>query len=412
MSYSINELLSGTCIAPSTGKAIVLPIKRIEIGSQLVGHAGDLLASLNIGAHYTLVCDNNTYDALGKALHESLGNTAKLITLHGTPKADTQTVEHLRKASAQSDALIAVGSGTINDLCKYASHLDNKPYAVFATAPSMNGYASANASITMDGFKSTLPAQMPAGIFMDTEILRAAPKRLIRSGLGDSLCRPTAQFDWLLSHLLLGTSYMDFPFQLLAADEPALFADSAGLVRGDTASMERLARTLILSGIGMTLAGGSYPASQGEHLIAHTMEMAYGDELPVTYHGEQIGVTTLTMAQKQWELLENDTIPNIKSPPQTTEITAYFNHTTAEACYAEIAKKRKVTLAISSEQWAEIKLQLKEVLLPLKHLEKTLQNCGAPVTPGTLGWESHKYENAVNHAWMIRDRLTTLDFAF
>ena len=103
--------------------------------------------------------------------------------------------------------LIAVGSGTINDLCKYASALDGKPYAVFATAPSMNGYTSVNAAITVEGHKKSLPAQAAAGVFFDLEVLAAAPVRLIRAGLGDSVCRCTAQADWLLAHLLLGRPY-------------------------------------------------------------------------------------------------------------------------------------------------------------------------------------------------------------
>ncbi len=99
--------------------------------------------------------------------------------------------------------MIAVGSGTINDVCKYGSAQDKKPYAVFATAPSMNGYTSVNAAITVHGHKMSLAAQAPVGAFFDLGVLAAAPARMIRSGLGDSLCRTTAQADWLLSHLLV-----------------------------------------------------------------------------------------------------------------------------------------------------------------------------------------------------------------
>ncbi|MEO0973902.1 MAG: YdeI/OmpD-associated family protein, partial [Pseudomonadota bacterium] len=45
--------------------------------------------------------------------------------------------------------------------------------------------------------------------------------RLIRAGVGDSICRPTAQTDWLLSHLVLGTPYIEEPFAVLAEDEEA-----------------------------------------------------------------------------------------------------------------------------------------------------------------------------------------------
>ena len=108
---------------------------------------------------------------------------------------------------------------------------------------------------------------------MDLAVLAAAPARMIRAGLGDSLCRSTAQADWLLSHHLFGTPYRRAPFALLAEDEPALLDDPEALLRGDPDAMRALARTLVLSGLGMTICDGSYPASQGEHLISHYIDM-------------------------------------------------------------------------------------------------------------------------------------------
>jgi glycerol-1-phosphate dehydrogenase [NAD(P)+] len=194
------------------------------------------------------------------------------IRLRDHPHADDVTVARIRAATADVDALIAVGSGTINDLCKYAAFQDGKPYAAFGTAPSMNGYTSANAAITVGGLKRSLAARTPAGVFLDLAVLAAAPPRMIHSGLGDSLCRPTAQADWLLSHLLRDTPYRAAPFALLTGDEGALFESAATLLAGDLEAMRRLARTLVLSGLGMCSSGGSYP-SQGEHLISHYIEM-------------------------------------------------------------------------------------------------------------------------------------------
>ncbi len=129
------------------------------------------------------------------------------------------------------------------------AHATGKPYVVFGTAPSMNGYTSLNAAITVRGHKKSLPAQAPAGAFLDLSILAAAPVRMIRSGLGDSLCRATAQADWLLSHLLFDLPYRTMPFVLLAEDEPELFPSAEELVNGDLDAMEKLVRTLLLSGL-------------------------------------------------------------------------------------------------------------------------------------------------------------------
>jgi len=67
----------------------------------------------------------------------------------------------------------------------------------------------------------------------------------------------------------VGTHYRETPFLLLDLEEEALFSESEALSRGDLKAVERLARTLVWSGLGMTICGGSYPASQGEHLISH-----------------------------------------------------------------------------------------------------------------------------------------------
>ena len=55
--------------------------------------------------------------------------------------------------------------------------------------------------------RTTSPAHAPTGVFFDLAVLAAAPARMMRAGLGDTVCRTTAQVDWLLSHLLLDTAY-------------------------------------------------------------------------------------------------------------------------------------------------------------------------------------------------------------
>jgi glycerol-1-phosphate dehydrogenase [NAD(P)+] len=337
--------------------------------------------------------------------------------LPGRPHADQETAEAIRRDSAGCDALIAVGSGTINDLCKYAAAQDGKPYAVFATAPSMNGYTSVNAAITVEGHKKSLPAVAAAGVFLDLQVLSQAPPRMIRSGLGDSLCRPTAQADWLLAHLLLDRPYREAPFALLAEDEPALFANAEALMQGDLEAMCRLARTLVLSGFGMTVCGGSHPASQGEHLISHHVEMMPPADSPEAFHGEQIGVTTLTMARLQERML-SDGPPRLNaSAPSEATVTAHFGTGLGAACWREFAGKRLDETAAEElnarleARWEGIGMRLTAVTRPAAELETVLRKAGAPTTPEALGWPVAFYRDAVRHAREIRDRYTFLDLA-
>jgi glycerol-1-phosphate dehydrogenase [NAD(P)+] len=316
-----------------------------------------------------------------------------------------------------ADALIAVGSGTINDLCKYASAQSNKPYAVFATAPSMNGYTSVNAAITKDGHKKSIQAQGAVGVLIDLEVFASAPPRMIRSGLGDSLCRPTAQADWLLAHLLFDQPYRQAPFTLLEEDEAHLFAEPEGLLTGDLDAMARLARTLVLSGFGMTICGGSYPASQGEHLIAHYLEMMMPSHLPTTFHGEQIAVTTLTMARLQERLLEGPT-PVVRAPSiEATEFVARFGPVTGPSCWEEFAKKRLDDESVAAlndrlaARWVEIAKKITAISLPADTLRDTVTKISGPTTYDDLGLPMTFYHDAVVHAREIRDRFTFLDLA-
>jgi glycerol-1-phosphate dehydrogenase [NAD(P)+] len=240
---------------------------------------------------------------------------------------------------------------------------------------------------------------------------------MIRSGLGDSICRPTAQADWLLAHLLLDRPYREAPFALLAEDEAALIAQPDALMSGDLAAMRRLARTLTLSGFGMTLCGGSYPASEGEHLISHYMEMLAPPDLPETFHGEQIGVTTLSMARLQERLLASGPPRLQPSAPDERSISAHFGAALGAACWAEFQGKRldrpqaDALNARLAERWDEIRARLRAVVIPAAQLEAVLRAAGAPTTPEELGWPRDFYQQALRHAREIRNRYTFLDLA-
>ena len=241
----LRQLMQGEWIDPDGGSPVVVPVRAVAIERSLRGLEAELVASLGLGRRLAVVSDATTRAVLGERVERALDALATVlpVVLAGQPHADADTSAHVRRACASADALIAVGSGTINDLCKHAAAADGKPYAVFATAPSMNGYTSTNAAITVDGHKQSLAAAAPAGVFMDLEVLAHAPARMIRAGLGDSLCRSTAQADWLLSHHLLGTPYRRAPFALLAQDESMLLDEPEALLTGDPEAMRALART-------------------------------------------------------------------------------------------------------------------------------------------------------------------------
>jgi hypothetical protein len=132
----ITALLKGRYVDSETRQSVGVDTRSIVIADSLVGTETALVLALGLGRKLAVVSDGNTYAALGQRIVAALSGAFDVasIVLPGQPFPDDRTVDALRSATASANALIAVGSGTINDLCKYASALDRKPYAVFATA--------------------------------------------------------------------------------------------------------------------------------------------------------------------------------------------------------------------------------------------------------------------------------------
>ncbi len=415
----IERLLAGNYADPDGGLPLKVATERVVIAPTLAGGEDACLAGLPLGRRLAVVSDATTHAIMGARVERSLGGRSEVasLVLPDRPHADDETARRIGDATTAADALVAVGAGTINDLCKYASAGAGKPYVVFGTAPSMNGYVSTTAAITVHGHKKSLAARAPLGVFLDLGVLAASPPRMIRSGLGDSLCRSTAQADWLLAHLLLDQPYRLAPFALLAGDEDALFAQPEALLRGDLAAMERLVRTLLLSGFGTAICGSSQPASQGEHLISHFADMLGDPGWPPAFHGEQIGVTTLTMARLQERLL-GERAPRVTADPtDASALASVFGDELGRSCWAEFSQKRldrrradRINDILASG-WDRIRGEIARIARPAAELERILHRAGAPTTAGALGWPAEFYAHAVGHARLIRNRYTFLDLA-
>ena len=150
----LEQLLAGRFSNPD-GPGKLGVATRIVIAPDFAGQEMALLRDAALdGRRWAVVSDENTYPVLGARVVQAAAPVASIVLRN--PHADAETVAQLQAMTSDAEALIAVGSGTINDLCKYAAFLDHKPYAVFATAPSMNGYTSPAAAITVNGHKKSL----------------------------------------------------------------------------------------------------------------------------------------------------------------------------------------------------------------------------------------------------------------
>ncbi len=413
------ELLAGRVRDPDDGSVVPAPDTRIAVADDLAGSEAGLVADLGLGRRLALVMDRRTEEALGARVERALRGRFRLrpLRLDDPVEADLETVLRLQAEAAACDALIAVGSGTVNDLVKMTAARMGRPWAVFGTAPSMNGYVSANAAIRVDGHKRSLAAIPPRGAFFDIEILRRAPLRLRQAGLGDSICRSTAQADWLLSHLLWDTPYRRLPFALLAADEEPLLARAAGIARGDREAIRLLTRTLLLSGFGMTIVGSSAPASQGEHLVSHYLEMMAPAGRRLPFHGEQIAVATLAVARIQDAMLAGPPPEIAPDPIDEAALVGHFGPELGAACWRLFRRKRLEGARLETvrrrvaEGWSGIRRRIASIRLPRARIEAVLREADLPLRAEELGIERKLWYAALLHAREIRDRFGFLDLA-
>ena len=416
---TIARLLAGTLPDPDAAGTLQVRTRRVEIGCGLAARAGDLVAELGMAGPLAVVADPATHRAMGARVAAALAERLAVeeVVFAASPHPDEAAVAQVLERAAGCASLIAVGSGTINDITKYAAARSGRRYAVFGTALSMNGYTSENAAITVAGHKKSLAAAPAEGVFLDVEVLAAAPIRLTRAGLGDSICRPTAQIDWLLPHVLLGTPYRTAPFRLLEEDEPRLLAAPEALARGEAAALATLARSLVLSGFGMAICGGSWPASQGEHLVSHWLDMMGDQHWPRALHGEHIAVTTLAVARIQAELLAGPPPVLAEDPVDEAALTARYGAELGLSCWAEFVRKRvgrEGAIELNrrlGRDWAEIVARCRAVARPVAELEDVLRRAGAPTVPADIGVPQPAFREAVLRAREIRDRFTFLDLA-
>ncbi|WP_119302806.1 iron-containing alcohol dehydrogenase [Dongia deserti] len=416
----IDDMVAGRWTNPETGKPGTVPYKMVVIEERLDGAEADLVGKLGFRGRLAVVSDENTHGVMGARVEAALKKIATIDSVVlDHPHADEGTIALLQDRVRHADAVVAVGSGTINDLCKYVTAQDGRPYCVFATAPSMNGYTSTTASIAQaNGLKLSKPAHAPKGVFIDLAVNAAAPTYLIASGFGDCLARSVAQVDCWLSKTIMGTSYSEVPFQLELADEAELMKRAAGLAKGDIEAVGYLHRVLTLCGFGVSFTGTTNHGSMGEHQISHYIDCFAGERHPGTLHGQQVGVASLTMARLQAKLLASDKAPVIH-PTRIDEadMRRRFGADAAKICQAEMALKSfdaagadKLNAKLEAI-WPELRAELTEFTVPVQVMRDALAVAGGPTTAAELGLDVAFYREAVCHAREIRRRYSALDVA-
>lgn len=398
---------------------------RVTIDDRAVEHLVAFCKEEKISKLF-MVADSNTYAAQGKAVEEALRGAGfdlkRVVFREGEVIADAAHVfDVLVEADRQDRTYVAVGSGTLTDITRFASHRTKANFISVPTAPSVDGFASIGAPMIIHGVKITVIAQAPIAIFADINTLAHAPQPMIAAGFADMLGKYTSIADWRIGRLLWNEPYDESIAQRTLAAVDQCATNAAAIGQGAPAAVRILLDALIESGYCMLDFGTSRPASGAEHHYSHYWEMKLLIEgRPAILHGAKVGVATVLVAdwydkirhlsrQEAADLLEASVLPAREAEvarmrqaygnlaDEVIDVQANFLKLN-EQSYDDL--KRKILA-----HWDDIQAIAAQVPPP-ETVARLLETVGGPTTAADLGFTDEERELAAANGHYLRDRFT------
>lgn len=273
------------------------------------------------------------------------------------------------EGAKRADYLLAVGSGTLNDIAKYVTTLAKTECGVLATAASMDGYLSKGAAVMIGGFKVTETVHTPSDVLVDLDVVCNAPKLMTAAGFGDIVGKYTCLTDWKLSNLVNGEEIDQEAFSLMEKARKGCMDAFEELTKYTPEAVAKLMNALIAAGLSMAACGNSRPASGSEHHISHFLEMDFvrrGEKVPP--HGIKVAIGTLISIELYNYLKDN----NVR-----------FKN--ADAAY-----------------------KLVDELPEVEDVKAMLVKMGCPVRFSEIGVREETMRETLRKAYTVRDRFTVL----
>lgn len=414
--------LLGKTFECDCGRIHSVPLQAYIYSSNALERLPKLLShAVPAGSPVCVIADARTYEAAGYRVGEMLEGdwNAQTVILddgpQGGPVCDDITRDRLLSTIGDSwDALLAVGSGVVNDLCKWIASTAEKPYLAVATAASMNGYASSNIAPSIKGVKRVLEGNVPFGVVALPDVIEEAPFELTTAGLGDVLAKPVSIADWHVNHIIFNEYYCPLCSQLIEDLEPLYMNSPHGIRAKDPETIKALFSALVYSGVSMTMAETSFPASGGEHLVSHVLDMkAMHENRGHELHGRQVGIGTIFAAALYERLLQMEA-PDFE--PVTEETDAAYWKSLAGVVEEEHARKReKIAIAVDrlreGNRWDTVREAIAGHAVEASAIKTCLSKAGAAHCLDHIGVSKADFLNAVMHSHQIRERYTVIDLA-
>ncbi len=292
--------------------------RQIVVGEKNIGDIGSFVQGLASPKKISLVSGDQvkkiTYDKVTKSLARSkIKNVWHRSTSNDT-KSVQKTLVDVRNDNC--DIIVGIGGGRSVDIAKMIAFKIKKPFVSVPTSASHDGIASPFVSLRGDRPYSIV-ATAPLGVFVDIEILKKAPHRLIASGCGDLMAKVTAVRDWELARDKVGEYFGTYAANLASMSAKIVIDNSKNFKKKPDARM--IVEALISSGVAACIAGSSRPCSGAEHMFSHAVDYI---QPGIGLHGEKCGIGAILIAKLQgqdWKKIIR-MLKNVGAPTTAKEI--------------------------------------------------------------------------------------------
>jgi len=301
-------------------KHMVFP-RNVLMGSGAVDQLGETVQDLEPGPHGIVVVDPTTRKLIGDRVEASLVDAGFDVTFFESPGPTMQSVHECVRLGKEKGAgfYVGAGGGSVIDVAKLAAFEHGPGFVSVPTSASHDGICSGRASIKETSGSVSKEAKAPAAIVADTSVIVKAPFRMLAAGCADVISNETAVLDWELAHRLKAEEFSSFA-AVLAKSAADLVMDNGDVIKpGLEEAAWIVVKSLVVSGVSMSVAGSSRPASGAEHLFSHALDrIAPGKAM----HGEQVGVGALLMMYLHggdWKRIQ-DNLAAIGAPTTTKQL--------------------------------------------------------------------------------------------
>jgi len=407
--------------------------KFLEMYAGITYDVADIFRKAFPGKMAVLIADSTTWEICGKELDCYLEEAHLKTSVHimSEPKfrAELRFVDEVCEAIKDKNAIaIAVGAGAINDICKLASYRCAKQYMSFPTAASVDGYTAFDASMFVDGLKTSFKCPAPRAVLADTAILAAAPAFITAGGYADLAAKTISGAEWILGDFIGREPINPDSWHSLQDVLQEALSQPTKLRKADHNAMNSMFKALMLSGIAMQLEKSSRPASGTEHLFSHYLDMSGHtyNERPVS-HGFQVGVGTLVMCRMFDRFLAMDfsridvdklvsQYPSLEQEKSLADslfkdfIHPDLGSKVVEEKYYTQSEVRGILNKIKAN-WPELRASLRTQVYPYKRMHHLLKAVGAPSKPSDIGLSRKQVKEILPKLRFMRNRVGLLDIA-